>query len=182
MSESELSAGRAALPLSQDAYDFYSHVQAQATSTAKLIYDSWQRPKRHNLRVERTALWHALDLDQSCAWVLEPGNTQILIPPLGNVETCYDIQAGVRSVHATFPLSAEEREELSTKPEEQKNQWLEGEAPVDASRLLERWHAWLWNDSHGGQRSHIEALGASAIFVEASARLSRTIPRLLGWE
>jgi hypothetical protein len=167
------------LSLPQDIYHVYTRMEFFAWGAAKDLYESWQRPKRHNKRIERSALWHAVLLDKDCGQALEPDRKAVLLPPSTAVETRYELQAAVRTVHTTLPFIPLEREVLRREFDETGNTGFADEDAIRRTTLFERWHEWLWMDEQRAPITSVEALGASAILAEGCARLRNITAGLL---
>jgi hypothetical protein len=167
--------------LSLDAYHFYSRTQFEAGRTARALYEAGKRPKRHNKGIERAALRFALDLEIDCRKALEPAHASLLLPPAADAETRYELQAGIRVVHAILPFTLAERDALRP-ADVMANPRFEDKQAIAEPSLVERWHEWLWMDPRGEPQTSVEALGASAILAEGCARLSHVLPRILHWD
>jgi hypothetical protein len=167
------------LRLEPDVYSYYSGMYVRALGTAEFLRESWNRPKRHNRRIERAALWYTVSLDQGCQRALHPAQNKLLLPPSTDQEIRYELQAGIRTVHDTFPFSPRERELLEYEVEKG-NPRFENDDVILASDLVQRWHGWLWMDDQGVPQNSTEALGSSAILAEACMRLCDVLPQLMG--
>src|ERR1700759_4612778 len=86
----------------------YMRMRQAASSTYLAIADSWNRPKRHNRKIERRGLYWAVALNVECAAALENGRISPWIET-ASVETRYEVQAGIRTVHDMFPFAPHER-------------------------------------------------------------------------
>lgn len=169
------------LGLPHETYDAYTRMSFFAAGAAEFLNESWKRPKRHNKRIERAALWHTILLDQDCGEALEPAReVLLLLPPPTDVETRYELQAGIRTVHATLPFSVTERYALQREELEIGNTHFDDNDAIRESALFERWHEWLWMDRHEVPQTSTEALGASAMLAEGCARISHILPKILG--
>ncbi|HSZ12646.1 MAG TPA: hypothetical protein VK790_01255 [Solirubrobacteraceae bacterium] len=151
-----------------------------ACGAAEFLDESWKRPKRHNRRIERAALWHTVALDEDCGKALDLRRSVLLLPGATDTRTRYELQAGIRTVTAIVPFTITERialrgEELATG-----NTLFHDESAVQDATLFERWHEWLWMDGHGVPQTSTEALGASAVLGEACGRLTNALFDLLG--
>lgn len=166
--------------LDRESDNFFARLQFEASGTVKYARESWQRPKRHNRRLERAALWYALGLDADCEEALQPYRSELLLPVGTDVSNRYEIQAAVRSIHGVFPYSPVTRDLL--RKGSSGNPHFEVEDAIARPECFDRWHSWLWMDGHDNPQSSIEALGASAILAEACARLSNVLPKLLDSE
>ncbi len=167
--------------LSPHAYHFYARTQLEAASASRLLREAGKRPKRHNKGIERAALRSALDLERDCRKALAPAGASLLLPPATDAETRYELQAGIRAVHATLPFTLAERDALRP-ADASTNPRFEDKQAIAETTLVERWHEWLWMDADGRPQTSVEALGASAILAEGCARLSHVLPKILGWE
>jgi hypothetical protein len=172
------------LSLAPDVYSFYARASFFASGAAHYLHESWTRPKRHNKRIERAALWHTVLLDEDCgkALALEPGRASLLLPPSTDAETRYELQAGIRTVHATVPFIPRERSALRREAAETGNARFDAPDIIRETALFERWHQWLWMDEHRAPTTTLDALGASGVLAEGCVRLSNVLPKLLGYD
>lgn len=160
--------------LSQDAFDFYAMMGFHASGAGKMLTQGWKRPKRHNKRIERAALWHSIGLGQLCTKALHPSYVSLLSPPLTDTETKYELEAGIRTVNAVLPFTSLERDALRREQRE-RNTRFDDENAIREVALFERWHEWLWIGERGEPQTSVEALGASAILAEGCGRLSDVV-------
>jgi hypothetical protein len=167
--------------LTIDAYHCYSHMQFHAGSATEYFCESRKRPVRHNRRIERVALWHAVLLDEDCKKALEPAHSALLLPPLCDVETRYALQAGIRIVHGTLPFTTAERGTLAQEAKTGNVEFSDGNN-ISAPDLISRWHDWLWRDDMNRPGASLEALGASAVLAEGCVQLNIVLRQILGWE
>lgn len=142
------------------------------------LYESWQRPKRHNRRIERAALWATLMLDRECGRVLD--DKALMLPPWVDLDTRYELQAGVRTVHQIIPFSTPERDALRATDMIRDYEFRSEKVANREPALVERWHRWLWMDEHNAPQTNAEALGASAILAEGCERLRESAREVLG--
>lgn len=172
--------GPRGLPI--DIYNFYSRMQFHAGGATKYLYESWKRPKRHNKRIERAALWHTVGLEEDCGRALKPEHSLLLLPPPStDVKTRYELQAAIRTVEATFPFTSSERDALR-RDLELGNAHFDDEGSIGEPELVDQWHEWLWMDEHREPKTSVEAIGASAVLGEGCARLNHIAREILGWE
>lgn len=171
-------------PLSVEAQGFYSLMNLNAGGAAFYLYQSWERPKRHNMRIERAAMWYTLMLDRDCGRALTSPDTSLLMPPGTDVQTRYELQAGINTVRHCLPWTHSEREILRSPLNQmvEDYEFIGGEIVAREPALADRWHQWLWMGQHGEPQTSIEALGASAVLAEGCKRLSGVLPEVLGWE
>lgn len=170
-------------------YHIYSRLFTCATGTVQELRAAWKRPKRHNRRIERAALWHVLDLSTSCAEVLGDSRAWSLLcelEPKANASERYEVQAAIHTVQRNLPFTPEERNALSHKRlpiQTMEDAFFETERIANSEpALVEQWHRWVWEDEHHVPRTSLEALGASAILAEGCFRLNQSLPKVLGWE
>jgi hypothetical protein len=168
------------LGLPRDAYGTYSRMAFFAGGAVEYLDESWKRPKRHNKRLERAALWHTVQLDEDCGKALEPARSSLLLPPSTDAKTRYELQAGIRAVHSTLPFTVPERYALR-RDIELGNTRFDDEDAVGERALTDRWHEWLWMDENGASQNSAEALGASAVLGEVCFRLAINLREILGW-
>jgi hypothetical protein len=156
-----------------------------ATMAGWHLGEAWKRPVRHNKRIERTALWYALEVDKDYAEVLSmPKPFSLLrdLRPEAEVEERYEVQAAMHTIHHHLPFTAEERNVLH-RAQSMSHDSFEGESvAARGPALVQRWHSWVWEDERQVPQTSVEALGASAIVAEGYFRLTQSLPRFLGWE
>jgi hypothetical protein len=145
---------------------FFSRLGYGAAGAADKLSESWKRPKRHNNKIERAALWYALTLEQECAFALASGQRRLLYPQTSR-DTRYELQAGMRIVHAVVPYTGQEKTRLHG-ADMSRNFLFEQRGDPAHERLVDRWHVWLWDAREEG-----------ALLDEASVRLSSTCVELL---
>ena len=143
---------------------------------------SFQHTGSRDRDLERMALWSSLLLDKHCALALQPDHAARLWPPVSAGER-YDLQTGIRAVHATLPFSAEEREALSAPLPESSTSFTEhGETPgleYHEPELVKRWQNWLWIDELGLPQTSPEALGPSLILLEGCKRVIKGLQEIM---
>jgi hypothetical protein len=169
------------LSLSPSVYNFYSRMSFHAAGTIDSLYESWKRSKRHNKRIERAALWHTVLLDEDCGKALKPTHKSLLLPPSADVQTRYELQAGIRTVHATVPFTSVERNALR-RDIELGNTAFDDERTIGEPELMDQWHEWLWMDEHETAQTSVEALGACALLAEGCVRIHTNLREVLGWD
>ncbi len=170
--------------LGQKVYDGLFHLRWDAAQAHGYLRQSWRRPVRHNLGIERWALWHVLDLNNDCHKAImgwEDWYSRYLMrPPIGELTARYEVQAGILTVHHVIPFDSAERERLDKPRSVGPGVWHDviGEQEPD---LIERWHTWLWTDEQGNQvrRDDLDQLGASATLAEACGRLAVSLSPLV---
>lgn len=160
-------------------YNAYMRLRQAAAHTYHNVTESWKRPKRHNRKIERAALFWSLQLDDECVTI---ANRHIALPrpDTADVATRYEVQAGIRTVRAILPFTSRERATMPGRTEIWRNPEFEADdpsmgLPLPDHRLVERWHQWLWMDENGKPQTSVTALGQSAILAEASGRLSEAV-------
>lgn len=165
-----ISEPRGPLGLAFEHYHTYSRLQFNASGASRELIAAQKRPKRHNKPIERLALWHTVLLDAECERVLTSGSRSLLMPRSTDVDFRYELQAGIRTVHAVVPFTAPERLALH-----RDRGHILDDVENFRSPLIDRWHQWLWVNERGEQQTSVENLGASAVLLEACLRLNRVL-------
>lgn len=175
------------LPRDGKAYAIYSLTWSAAEGLTESLPAAWDYPARHdgecNKELELEALYEALNLDRCSQEVLS--NPSLLLPEVGSVEARYAFQAGVYIAHHSLPFSLEERTHLTPGGIEGDMGWYDSlkEVAHRESRLIERWHHWVWTDTRGVVQREVSALGASAILSVAAEQLKSSLwSEILGWD
>jgi len=176
------------LPRDGKAYEIYTLTWSAADTLAECLPTAWDRS--FNVKGEYLhkayaleALSQALDLDWCCQQVL--ADPKLLVPEAGSPEAKYAFQAGIYIAHNILPYSQEERSRLG--PAElsirrNATSLRDRDAASQEPELIERWHEWIWLDTHGRPTSEVSVLGASAILAVAAKRLADSLSsELLGW-
>ncbi len=173
------------IPLPPEGYPIYARLFTAATGTAEHLREAWKRPVRHNRRIERAALWYALNVDRSYAELLAVPSPLALLRdllPEAEVEERYEVEAATHAVHRHLPFTRQERYALQQAQSMSNFQFETEGITAREPALVEQWHRWVWEDERRVPQTGVEALGASAIVAEGCFRLNQQLPRLLGWE
>ncbi len=156
-----------------------------AARTERYLHQSWERPVRHNRKIERTALWYAVHLESVCERVSDDPDLQPRILPLPPSdatppEVRYEFEAAVRAIPPLFPLDRQEIKQILTPTWESVDEWV-GPAEERHAPLLERWHAWLWAEE-GSEQAHPQGdHGESSVLAIAASRIAEHVPTILSW-
>lgn len=158
--------------ISPEDWETYQGMHHLGERAVHYFTQSWQQSGSHNRSLERSALWSSLGLDRYCGLALQESNRVLLWPPV-DATTRYYLQTGIRTVHATLPFTADERQALSSwLPEVGGRIYRHGsyddrpELADHEPELVERWHEWLWADELGMRQDDRDMLGPSAILAE----------------
>jgi hypothetical protein len=173
-------AGRDAEPtqpqglLTYEAVSWVGSIYSCAGSALHDMEASWDRPVRHNKRLELSALRDALSLEVACTYALESDATAAapLLPPDTEAETAYRWLSGLLAVdRLVVPHGRWERNAL-------RNHSFRADSTAWGERVTEQypelvaeWHNWLWLDLAGQPVRTREALGASAVLAAACGDL-----------
>jgi hypothetical protein len=161
-------------PLGTEAWFLYNRIGRDAAGTRKGLRQSWQRPVRHNLTIERGALYSALYLDRDAVTVM--ADDRLLQPSHVDVQTRHEFAAGVLLVHRLLPFSEDERARLRGPTWMLDDRWVP-EAVEREPELVDRWHKWVWTDEHGiVQRA--ASTGASGVLAIACGQLVTTLHQI----
>jgi hypothetical protein len=137
---------RTALPGEQIAA--YIRVRSSAYFTVEHLQDAWKRPVHHNQRIEREALWYALNIANDCEWVLDSSERHRYVrPTTDDVVVRYDAEAAIRTIPSVLPFTRQERHVLTANQDKRANFLFEhgiGDSALGQLALAERWHDWLW--------------------------------------
>lgn len=126
---------------------FVALMGLHASNVSLGLDESWQRPVRHNKKIERTALADTVELESYCTRVIEGVKPDFYYHPptlplsslYGPAETRYDIEAAIRTIPELLPFSRSEIDRL---------QMVNGNPDKMGMRepeLTARWHSWLWD-------------------------------------
>ena len=157
-------------------------MHTSAAGAASNLWQAWERPIRHNRRIERAALWNTLILQQDCDIAVTSPRPSIMLPLRVDVKLRYELQAAIHVARANFPFDAAERDALCSHDILGDPEFSNGEAVSREPALFEEWHKWLWLGTEGEPQVNTQALGASAILAEACTRLAEVIPQVLAWD
>jgi hypothetical protein len=167
------------LPAPPPGYHLYSRLWTGAAGTYNGLNEAWKRPKRHNRRVERAALWYALELGENCAEVAATPEAWSLLrdlSPEADVEERYEVQAAVHAIRHNLPFTPQEREALNETRSVRSDFLFESDRiGAREPALVEEWHRWVWANERQRPRTRKEALGASAILAEGCSRLTQSL-------
>jgi hypothetical protein len=175
---------RALVPLPTKAFDLYSRMGMHAADVANSLHASWQRPRRHNRRIERKVLWHVLDLGVTCDEAVTIPGTALLreLRPEAGTEERYEVGAAIHTVRHHMPFTPGEREMLQVVKTMDDFHFMSDGIKGLEPALVERWHLWVWANEQQRPQTNVRALGASAMLAEACYRLSELLPEFLGEE
>jgi hypothetical protein len=141
----------------RDDKNTYEWLRTYANAGTADLEDAWQRPVRHNRKIERMALWNVLETGEHCMRIRD-SERHLIRPALGDVETRYDLEASIRTVPELLPFTESERYKLRTMPDDPRGRNVEllrfhramghEDGPYSIEHgppeLLDRWHQWLW--------------------------------------
>lgn len=167
--------------LTPDSKNFYDRTLMLASGAVEQLEGAWQRPVRHNTRIERGALWYALMLDAQYDEALQDGDQPTLLTPPGvNTQTHYGLQAGLRTVSYGLPFTPSERSML--RPPDMLDEWKFEKAEALHRRApdqVARWHQWLWTTRREGQRTIAEPSLDAAVLAEGCSHLAQSLAVVL---
>jgi hypothetical protein len=155
--------------LPEEVKHFYSLLAMDAGSAAFNLYEAWERPVRHNKKIERLALWHTVRLDEECE---RASSDMRLLPHLtfspsnAMLETRYDIQAAIATVPQLVPFTGSERNRLRVPTQKTFEDWGE-DMSARESELVDRWHVWLWLENSRTRDPDADRGNASALALAA---------------
>jgi hypothetical protein len=166
------------LPIRVD--HLFTSMQFYAGGSAQYLYESWQRPVRHNKKLERLALWHTVNLELECESALSFDTSPPLVPftdDVGPPEVRYDVETAIRLMPRLFPFfMSSDLARLRALPDRSFDDW--GEAMAEREpELVASWHAWLWPDDYP-PGDH----GRASELAVAASRLADGLKVVLGWD
>jgi hypothetical protein len=169
MSRNEQSASDFTLPA--DDHGVYIRMAFDAQQVASHLERARKRPVRHNLSIERTALWHTLRLDQDCMRILDPTDRiHLLRPQSDDAKVRYEIEAAIRTIPEVLPFTTHERETL--RASKSYNSLRREEVIAEQPALAAQWHKWLWTPQNIPSP-------LSEVLAEASSCLEGNLGRIL---
>jgi hypothetical protein len=161
---------------------YVSMLWEDADETVRFLDKSWQRPVRHNRKIERIALRSASHLVGICERAIDPEHQPHVLPISPHdapPAVRYEFETAIRAVPQNFPLTVTEAGLLNRPPTGTNNEWLSRvETPHEL--LLERWHTWLWPEEAGHDLPQGDHGEASLLSVAAS-RIAEHAPTILSW-
>jgi hypothetical protein len=151
-----------------------------AARVVEKLDQAWQRPVRHNARIERAALFYALIVDQQREEAFQPINPpELLLPADIDTDTHYGLQAGLRTVEHQLPFTPPQRRALLA-PDVIREYEFASEAVERRSPLaVATWHQWLWTTRREGRRTIAEPSAASSVLYEGCTRLAQSLNVIL---
>jgi hypothetical protein len=149
----------------------YGRISARAGYAAEQLDAAWKRPIRHNVAIERAALYHVVRLDEVCERV--EASREARLPAGVPQAQIYDMRAAMLVVMHTVPYEAHHRAILRNQATLRSYEFASGDDPIsdEAESLVDEWHEWLWRDREGHPTRNVSDLGASAILAEGCGRL-----------
>jgi hypothetical protein len=156
-----------------------------SSGTAYNLTESWKRSVRHNVGIERLALWNAVELDRACEQALVQGrllDSEFTLES-GRTKARYDVRAAVHVIPHLMPF-AMSREILRSAPNLTFEEW--GEAMVEREpEVIADWHRWLWGASPHNERQGMRPVGVdrghSSELAVGSLQLASGLEAVLGW-
>jgi hypothetical protein len=157
----------------------YIRLQDYSSCAANNLCEAWQRPIRHNRRIEQRALSDLAGVVRICRTLSEGDRKRAFVTPrLPSADSRYDIEAAIRSIPDIVPFTPSECEliEDSRDPRADVSGDLELRSlQLSHPTLVERWHEWLWDYSAPpGQRGVSPNPDAEAL-AAGCARLSQVL-------
>lgn len=150
--------------------------ELHAKSAARWMTEAWRRPVHQNRRIENTALWYAMSLEERCRPGVADEPWRDLLQATNTPSTRYEIEAAVRCLPLMLPFTGDELDSLRTASGAQDIEFAQGTL-ISHSSLFSRWALWLWNVSTTSQRwtPNREAQA----FAEGCERLAASIGAVL---
>ena len=180
MSNSE--AGSSSQRLPQEVDRLLTLMRHEANSTVHYLDESRERPVRHNMGLERTALWHAVALEAHCEKAVDRDldfRVLPISPEVGSPVVRYDVEAGILMIPRLLPFTNLDLPRLRAASE---GTYPEGMAEREPE-LVARWHRWLWESPQnveGSTPSGTADYGGSSELALASSRLASGLKVVLG--
>jgi hypothetical protein len=173
--------------VSLDEDDFWVILHFHARGAARNLVESWERPVRHNKKLERLALWHTVELDRGCEYFM--GKEPDMLPRLpqavyeGGSEARYEVQAALhvipKIVAVPFVLDRYRLRQRQS-PDEILEAWGENMAKREPV-VVARWHDWLWSSHQRMLRTEPsyetgpDDYGDSSMLMVAASRLAEAL-------
>lgn len=131
-------------------YVNYQSLRATAGFTIQHLTEAWQRPVRHDRRIERAALWSALGVTTNCGEIISAdGWFEHVRRATGDATARYDVETAIRTLPTILPYTASERALLNrnkkTTPRNLQFYHGIGDTALGQDDLLERWYEWIWS-------------------------------------
>lgn len=140
----------------------------------RALAESWRRPVRHNLTVQREALWCVLSLDQDNDAVEHSRDPAALVrPSFATPKTCYELESSLRLIPHLLPLTRSECGRLWRNTDFETV--MAGEyhiGSIGELALVERWHDWLWDSPPS---RHAQASREAEMLQLACGRLANAV-------
>jgi hypothetical protein len=137
------------------------------------------RPVRHNLEIERLALWHTVQLAGACRAAVDPA-IQPEMPSLREATVGlpsvarYDILSVTPVFPSLIPVQGGDLDRLMVAGHtESFEPWGEAVAEREPS-LVAHWHEWLW-DQRTANPDQSDDFGEATVMVTAALRLGDAI-------
>jgi hypothetical protein len=176
--------------------DFYDWTATCAGQTVAHLEEAWERPVRHNLKIERAALWWAhITIEQIADVFSRPDQLWMLNPQGVDAPTRYDLQASLRTIPTVMPpdgLGWNHKQLVGRVSETplglQREMDLEFEfkgergerARKRAPDVFREWHEWLWTRDTRGRRTRAEPSQQAAVLAEGCTRLALSLNTIIG--
>lgn len=127
--------------------NFYGLTQMLASGAANRLHQAWQRPVRHNLRIERAALWYTLMADRNHEEIrADIEQRSMTTSRAGDITSNYELLAGILTVRYILPFSLPDLGRLLVPYKDAVDDFEFRTAMVceRAPEQVARWHDWLW--------------------------------------
>lgn len=162
---------------------FYQQLEMCAGRAAEYLHEAWQRPVRHNRRIERAALFYTMIVDEQrevAFWPINPPD--LLLPEGADTETHYELQAGLRTVEHQLPFRPEQRRALLAPDVIREYEFESGAIEKREPLAVATWHQWLWTTRREGRRTIAEPSAAASVLHEGCTRLAGSLAVILQQE
>jgi hypothetical protein len=162
---------------------FWAQMHFAARGAAFNLYESWERPVRHNKKLERLALWHTVNLELDCESALRFDASPPVLPlkPAdGAPEVRYEVEAAIQIVPRLLPFTDFDRPRLRALPDRSFDDWGKAMAEREPD-LVASWHRWLWANNPREPYPAGDHGKASELAVAAS-QLANGVNAILGWD
>lgn len=165
-------------------HDVYDRAELCAANTVSSLEAAWEWPVRHNLKIERAALWWAhltvmriYDVDEEL-WSPYPQDV--------DAATRYDFQASLSTIPTLLPHKGQDlhRKLLGPRYQIEREHEFRGDftehAYQRAPAVFDEWHKWLWTSSTGEGRTHAEPSPDALVLAEGCTRLAVSLNTIIG--
>lgn len=163
--------------LSVELGNYFQRMHFDAACAVQALQQYQRSSVRHNVAVERTALFHSVLVGATCEELLSPDGLydleELETATTAEPEQHFDLRAPISLLPNVLPYDGGDRQRLFLPVERSAEAWVRRSEGQECG-LIDRWHTWLWSESRVPSNE-------AKLTLVACSRLTQALPHFLGW-